>query len=353
MKMMSALTAAFLGATSLAAGDTAPPLVIGVAGPMMTTYGEDMRIGVDYAVARINRQGGINGRPVRIEYVDDENIGAKAVDTARKLMSDGVRIVFGHYRSDATVAAESVYKEYGALVLTVSQSDAVVKQGLDIVRVTANAGQLSRGMKDFVLAQPGWTVAIIYQSDDAGADVAKRLRDDLAAAGRTVLPVPYHGDVTDFSAIATKVIAARADLAVVPGSADKIGRIARAFQDQGSRLKLVGPGTASLPEAGRTAQCPAASNILAIATAIDNTQLEGEERDFRDLALFSDMAMQVIATAADKAHSTDPAALRQAIGQGVATRFGPFSILPNGDRDASVVTYKWDCATGGPQLKLY
>src|SRR5687768_2446473 len=77
-------------------------VLIGVAGPMtgrMAWGGEHFERGAALAVADINATGGVLGQQVRLVMADDFCDPEQAVAAARKLVSQGVIFVVGHYCS--------------------------------------------------------------------------------------------------------------------------------------------------------------------------------------------------------------------------------------------------------------
>jgi branched-chain amino acid transport system substrate-binding protein len=83
-------------------------VLIGVAGPMTGTlawYGEQFERGAALAVADLNAAGGVLGQQVRLIAADDFCDPEQAVAAAKKLVSDGVILVVGHFCSGASIPA--------------------------------------------------------------------------------------------------------------------------------------------------------------------------------------------------------------------------------------------------------
>ena len=93
-------------------------VLIGVAGPMTgkdAWFGEQMERGAAQAVADLNAKGGVLGQQVRLVTADDFCDPEQAVAAARKLVSDGVIFVAGHYCSGASIPASEIYEAAGVL----------------------------------------------------------------------------------------------------------------------------------------------------------------------------------------------------------------------------------------------
>src|SRR5262245_5750303 len=80
-------------------------ILIGMAGPMTgknAWFGEQMERGTALAVADLNAAGGVLGQQVQLITADDYCDPEQAVAAAKKLVSDGVIFVVGHYCSGAS-----------------------------------------------------------------------------------------------------------------------------------------------------------------------------------------------------------------------------------------------------------
>ena len=106
------MLAATLGAPARA------DVLIGMAGPMTgknAWFGEQMERGAALAVADINAAGGVLGQQVQLITADDFCDPEQAVAAAKKLVSDGVIFVAGHYCSHASIPASEIYAAAGVL----------------------------------------------------------------------------------------------------------------------------------------------------------------------------------------------------------------------------------------------
>ena len=81
-------------------------IMIGMAGPIpgaLAWFGEQMERGTELAVADINAAGGVLGQEVELVLVDAFCDSEQAVAAAKKLVSDGVILVVGHFCSGAAI----------------------------------------------------------------------------------------------------------------------------------------------------------------------------------------------------------------------------------------------------------
>ena len=117
---------AALGATSAAA-----EVLIGVAGPMTgkdAWFGEQLQRGAELAVADLNAAGGVLGEQVRLVTADDFCDPEQAVAAAKKLVSDGVVFVVGHYCSHASIPASEIYEAAGVLQISPASTNPMLTE---------------------------------------------------------------------------------------------------------------------------------------------------------------------------------------------------------------------------------
>ena len=96
-------------------------ILIGVAGPMTgkdAWFGEQMQRGAALAVADLNADGGMLGQQVQLVTVDDFCDAEQAVAAARKLVSEGVIFVVGHYCSHCSIPASAIYQAARVLMIS-------------------------------------------------------------------------------------------------------------------------------------------------------------------------------------------------------------------------------------------
>src|SRR5262245_3061270 len=119
---LSAAAAGALGASVLvpapwrAAFGQAKPYKIGTMQPLSGTAaagGKTALVGVEMAVERINKAGGINGRPielVRVDYESKPDVGRRKAE--KLVVDDKVDIVEGGYLSNVCLACMPVFDEH-------------------------------------------------------------------------------------------------------------------------------------------------------------------------------------------------------------------------------------------------
>jgi branched-chain amino acid transport system substrate-binding protein len=107
-------------------GPARAEILIGVAGPMTgknAWFGEQMQRGAELAVADVNAAGGVLGQQLRLITADDFCDPEQALAAARKLVSDRVILVVGHYCSSASIPASAIYEAAGVLMISPASSN--------------------------------------------------------------------------------------------------------------------------------------------------------------------------------------------------------------------------------------
>ena len=116
VSLMAVLIAIGLGASTAQA-----EIAIATAGPLTGQYasfGEQMRVGAEMAVADINAAGGVLGQQLRLELGDDACDPKQAVAVANQMVNKGVVFMAGHFCSGSSIPASAVYDEEGIVQIS-------------------------------------------------------------------------------------------------------------------------------------------------------------------------------------------------------------------------------------------
>jgi branched-chain amino acid transport system substrate-binding protein len=73
-------------------GVSAKNLTIGCSGALtgpLAGYGVNLKVGIEAAMAQINAKGGVHGRALQLQMVDDAYTPARTVDNVKKMIGDG------------------------------------------------------------------------------------------------------------------------------------------------------------------------------------------------------------------------------------------------------------------------
>jgi ABC-type branched-subunit amino acid transport system substrate-binding protein len=164
------------------------PVYIALAGPMAEANGKAMQQGVQLAIDEINRQGGINGRQVKLTTFDDENDPALAAKRANEIANGKYLAVIGHYTSPASIAAAEVYKKSGIPAISGSATADELTQGNDwyfrVIFNNSDQGALLAYYVKKVLKKD--KASVLFDSDSYGATLAKAFIQNASMIGLKV-----------------------------------------------------------------------------------------------------------------------------------------------------------------------
>jgi branched-chain amino acid transport system substrate-binding protein len=93
------------------------------------SIGEDQRRGVELAVDKINADGGVLGKPLKVIIEDSASNAQTALNAAKKLVSvDGAKVVMGEYSSGVTVPLREALARESVVHVNVGSSSVALRQ---------------------------------------------------------------------------------------------------------------------------------------------------------------------------------------------------------------------------------
>jgi branched-chain amino acid transport system substrate-binding protein len=337
-------------------------VLIGVAGPMTgkeAWFGEQMERGAALAVADLNAAGGVLGQQVRLITVDDFCDPEQAVAAAKKLVSDGVIFVVGHFCSGASIAASEIYEAARVLMIAPVSSDPTLTElgRTNVFRVT-NRYDAEATMAGNYLADH-WAdkkIAILHDNTTFGRGSAEQTKKQLHRRG--VSEAIYQAYVPGKSDYGIEITGLQTeDIAVlyIGGYHTEIALMARAARDLGYPVQLVTGVTLATEDFGLIAG-PATEGVLftdppdplkraEASPVIERFRASGVEPGGKTLYTYG--AVQVWAQAAAKAGSLELEAMIASLREHqFDTVLGPIDFDEKGDlTEQNAVWYVWRSGT--------
>lgn len=222
-------------------------VVIGIAGPMtgqMASFGEQFRKGAEMAASDLNAKGGLNGEQVRLEISDDACDPKQAVAIANQFASKKVSAVIGHFCSGSSIPASEVYAEEGIVQISPGSTNPLLtERGLkNVFRVVGRDDQQGSIAADYIVKNyTGRNIALVNDKSAYGKGLVDEVRRALNAKK---FPIALAEAVTpgekDYSALISKMKAAKIDLIYFGGYHQEAGLIVRQAKDQGMDVRLMG-----------------------------------------------------------------------------------------------------------------
>jgi len=295
-------------------------ILIGGAGPNtgpLAWIGEQMQRGAEMAVTDINAVGGVLGEQVRLITVDDFCDPEQAVAAAKKLVSEAVIFVDGHYCSGASIPASEVYEMAGVLQISpASTNPLLTDQGrANVFRVIGRDDAQGIVAGNYLADRwAGKKIAIFHDGTTYGKGLADETRKQLHK--RSVHEAVYQAYVPgrdDYSSETALLQGADIDVLYVGGYHTEVALMARAARDRGYSLQFVS-GDAMATEELNLIAGPAVEGILftfvadprqnaEAAPVVDRFRAENFEPT--GYTLHSYAAVQVWAQAVEKAGSLE------------------------------------------------
>jgi branched-chain amino acid transport system substrate-binding protein len=346
--------AAAVVSTSIARAD----ILIGVVGPMSGEYasfGEQMKVGAEAAIADVNAAGGVLGQKLAIDVEDDACDPRQAVSAANLLVEHHVTFIYGHFCSGSTIPASNVYAESKIPEVTVSSNPKVVERGLKtIYQITARDDQEAVTAADHLVDDfKGKKIALIDDRSAFGKGlvdvVTARLKEKGVASTLNLTVTPGERDM---SALVSRLKEADIGVVFLGGYHTEAGLLVRQAADAGAHFTLLGADALATSDfwsvagpAGEGTQfvfLPDPRDNPAAEAVVKRFRSEGKEPEGWTIYAYS--AVQLFAAAANQAKSTAWADIDPVFRHGnLATAVGPVTFSDNGERTnfKGFVVYRW------------
>jgi len=338
---------------------------IGVAGPITganAAFGAQLKNGVEQAVEDINAAGGINGQKLQMVVGDDVADPKQGVSVANKFVSEGVKMVVGHFNSGVSIPASDIYEEAGIVQITPASTNPKFTDsgkwntfrtcGRDDQQGLVAGTYLANNFK-------GKKVAIVHDKTPYGKGLADETQKAMNAKG--LKEVLYEGVNTgekDYTALVSKLKQQNVDVVYFGGLHTEAGLIIRQMRDQGLQapmmsgdgivsaefVSIAGPGAEGtlMTFAPDPRKNPNAQEVV--------QKFRAKNFDPEAYTLYSYAAVQILVDAAKQANSTDGKKMADVMRQGkpFKTVIGDISFDKKGDiTRPDYVVYTWKKGPNG------
>lgn len=209
---------------------------LGVAGAHsgdLASYGIPSIKAAELVVKNINAKGGILGRQVKLLVEDDACKPEMAVNTATKLVSQGVHVVLGHICSGATKAALGIYKDLKIIVMSPSATNPDLTLSGDypnFFRTIASDDNQARLEVDFAINILNLkNIAVLHDKGDYGKGLAEFAKKIIEKSDKAKV-VLYEGvtpGAVDYSAVVQKIKRSGAEAVIFGGYHPEASKIVR------------------------------------------------------------------------------------------------------------------------------
>jgi len=322
------------------------------------TFGESVKNAFEIAVGEANAKGGVAGMKIVPVIVDDRNDPPEASNAANLLINQhGVKAIVGSVTSKTTIPVSDLAQSFRIPTITgtatnpkVTVADGKRKDYMFRACYTDSfqGTVMAKFSRDELKAA---TAAILYDvSNDYSKGIAEVFRDSFTRMGGEVVAFESYGkDDVDFSALITKVKAAKPDVLFLPDYYNKVGLIAKQAKEKDLKAKLIGPDGWDSPELVKVAGDAIEGGYFSNHYSPEDTRPEVVNwvKKYREkfgqtpdaLGTLAYDATNMLLDAIREAGSDDPGKIRDALAslKGFEGVTGKFTMDENGDPIKSAV----------------
>ena len=214
-----------LGAPEFVSAQSREPISIGTLCPLTGaggSYGPDMQRAVVAVVERINKAGGIHGRPIQLFHEDDQTSAEAGVRAARKLIDvNKVVAIVSTWASAVTLAVKPLCIEAKVFVIGVSGADSVTQgdhKGY-VARTQPNTQLQGRMYAKFAVTKKEWKrVAYLALQTPYAQSFGDAFTGVMKTAGVTITDsLVYEDKKPSYRSEVTRVLATNPDLIMLEG----------------------------------------------------------------------------------------------------------------------------------------
>ena len=209
--------------------------------------GKDNENGARMAIDDLNAKGvTIGGKKVKFElFAEDDGADPKqGAAAAQKLVDSKVNGVVGHLNSGTSIPASKIYSDAGIPQISPSATNPkFTRQGFKTTfRVVADDVHLGGTLGKYAVKElKGKAIAVIDDRTAYGQGVADEFEKGVKASGGKLVGHEFTNDkATDFTAIITKLKAAKPDIVFFGGMDAVAGPMIRQMKQLGVDAKFMG-----------------------------------------------------------------------------------------------------------------
>ncbi|MGI9246185.1 MAG: branched-chain amino acid ABC transporter substrate-binding protein [Steroidobacteraceae bacterium] len=180
-------------------GDDDAPIRIAIEAPLtgeQASNGQDMKRGVELAVAAVNAGGGVLGRKIELIDADDQANPSIGEALVSQVSRRGVVAVIGPYNSSVGLVNLPLYTTYGIVPVHLTSDDGTSGYG---VTVQPKNSQISPVEVAYISALAPAVVSMIVDPSSYTQGMADRLQSSLQAQGVRVIAVPITAGESDYT----------------------------------------------------------------------------------------------------------------------------------------------------------
>lgn len=198
-------------------------------------YGDQVKQGIEIAVAEINKKGGVKGKNINVQYQDSKSNPKEAVANAQKYLAvNNIKILIGEISSNATAAMIPVVEQNNAFLFApASSSSSLTNISDNFARNWPSDVAEAGAAANYALNQLNANnVAIIYVNSDYGIGLKKKFEKVLTRGGGQILTnEEYQEGETNFKTLLLKIKGAKPECIYLAGNPKEMGRFIKQMRE--------------------------------------------------------------------------------------------------------------------------
>lgn len=209
-----------------------------------SNYGQSTVNGMEMAIEEINEAGGINGKKINLESLDDKGELTDAVTSYNKLAQNGAQAVVGTSTSNPSLAIAEASLADGIPVITPTGTEESITEGKENVFRTCFTnpyqGELLAIFANDKLEAKSAAI-LVNSASDYSTGIAKSFEKKAEELGIKVVAKESYGENdTDFKAQLTSIASEDPDVLLIPEYYEKLALITPQARDAGIKADFIG-----------------------------------------------------------------------------------------------------------------
>lgn len=307
----------------------ADEFVVGAVTPLsgeLSVYGVNLQKAMFVALDEVNATGGVKGKAMRIEFVDNGSTAKGSIAAITKLIeAKRLPIVFGPAASGNFLAVCRIAQTHGTILISAeSAANSIARCGDYVFRLNPSDRLQAKALARMTIDRGHGRVALTYIDSAWGRELAEDFKTDFVGAGGGFVDnFPHRPGQTDFAGEVRRLAAASARAVVVLSHVQETAALLRQASRVGFIPRWLLASAARSPELVSAAGAAAEGVIGTYPKVPHNTpQFRAYRAAFKrrypgqPLPFFGafnyDMVMLAAKTLA-RAESDNPAAIRAAL----------------------------------------
>ena len=282
-KLLAALASAGLlslacGGQLAGGGGTSPgaPITVDLIGSFSgqnSDLGNWMYNGAKLAIDQANAKGGVNGRKLVLNKLDDQGQPTVATDLARRAQADKAVMVYGSCLSTVSLAMIPILTAAQIPQITSGQSPALLKQGSDYIFLdSTTSGVFDQTLADYLVQKQKLTsIAMITNNGAYGKGEHDSFLAELTKLGvKPTVDKVVTPDQKDFTSVLTEIRGNSPKVLFIGAEEVETGLIAKQARSLGINATFAGGAPMGTPTFLQTAGADVAEGTIMTSPYLSN-----------------------------------------------------------------------------------